>query len=258
MVIPPFSLSEEVLDKIRRYTLDICKALGAKGPANIQFLVKDGEVYVIECNLRASRSMPFVSKVKGVNLMEYVAHVIVGGKLELPSIVYEPPAERWGVKTPQFSWSRLRGAHPLLGVEMRSTGEVAAVGRSLYDALLKSWLAAQPNRFPEPGSSVLLVSSGGDHYQELVAELARKLGELGFKVLALEARPDDGRLLAEAEKAVVGGEVSIVVALGDNYRLRRACADYMVPLVLDGELARHLIQAIKLVADGMELSIEPL
>jgi len=258
MVIPSFSLSEEVLDKIRRYTLDICRALGARGPANIQFLVKDGEAYVIECNLRASRSMPFVSKVKGVNLMEHVARAILGGKLELPSAVYEPPADRWGVKTPQFSWSRLRGAHPLLGVEMRSTGEVAAVGRSLYDALLKSWLAAQPNRLPEPGSSVLLVSGGGDHQQDLIAELARELGELGYKVLVLEPIPGDGRLLAEAEKAVAEGKVSMVVALGDDYRLRRACADYMVPLVLDGELARHLVQAIRLVANGMELSVEPL
>lgn len=260
MVIPPFSLSEEELNKVKEYTLAICKALGVRGPSNIQFVVKDGNVHVIECNLRASRSMPFVSKVKNVNLMVHVARVILGEKLELPSEVYEPPAGRWGVKTPQFSWSRLRGAHPLLSVEMRSTGEVAAVGRSLYDALLKSWLAAQPNRLPEPGSRVLLVLSGDDHQRDFVAEMARELGELGYEVTLLEPKPDDGRLVAEAERAVAEGRVSMVVALSDgsDYRLRRACADFLVPLVLDGNLARHLIRAIKLVTNGMELSVEPL
>jgi len=256
MVIPPFSLSEGELERIRRYTLAICKALGAKGPANIQFLVKEGEVYVIECNLRTSRSMPFVSKVKGVNLMEHVARVILGGRLEIPSEVYEPPAARWGVKTPQFSWSRLRGAYPLLGVEMRSTGEVAAVGRSLYDALLKSWLAAQPNRVPEPGSRVILFSGGGDHKGPLL-ELAKELKELGYEVLALGPEAGDGRLLEEAVSTVARGDAGMVISLG-GYRLRRACADYMVPLVMDAELAKHLVRAIKLLASGMELTIEPM
>ena len=256
MVIPPFSLSGEELGKIRRYTLAICRALGARGPANIQFLVKDGEVYVIECNLRASRSMPFVSKVKGVNLMGHVARVILGGKLELPGDVYEPPAERWGVKTPQFSWSRLRGAHPLLDVEMRSTGEVAAVGRSLYDALLKSWLAAQPNRIPEPGSRVILSSGGSDHVG-LLLELARGLEGLGYEVLVLGPAVGDGKLLEDAVSAVAKGGAGMVISLGDgDYRLRRACADYMVPLVMDTELAKHLVNAIRLLTSGMELTIE--
>lgn len=259
MVIPPFSLSEEVVERVKRYALEICRALGARGPANIQFLVKDGEVYVIECNLRASRSMPFVSKVKGVNLMEHVATVILGGRLELPCDVYEPPATRWGVKTPQFSWARLRGAYPVLGVEMRSTGEVAAIGRSLYDALLKSWLAAPPNRIPEPGSRILLASAGADHRLPALQELAGELRELGYEALVVDASGGDGRL-REAEEALREGRVGLVVALGEggDYGLRRACADYMVPLVLDAELARHLVQALRLYASGMELSVEPL
>jgi carbamoyl-phosphate synthase large subunit len=258
MVIPPFSLSESELGRIRSYTLAICRALGARGPVNVQYLVKGGEVYVIECNLRASRSMPFVSKVKGVNLMEHAARVILGGKLELPSDAYEPPPARWGVKTPQFSWSRLRGAHPVLGVEMRSTGEVAAVGRSLYDALLKSWLAAPPNRIPRPGSLVILSSDGGDH-RELLLGLAGELRELGYEVLALGPEAGDGKLLDEVVPRMVRGEVGLVISLGDGgYRLRRACADYLVPLVMDAALAQHLVRAIRLLASGMELTVEPL
>jgi len=258
MVIPPFSLSESELGRIRSYTLAICRALGARGPVNVQYLVKGGEVYVIECNLRASRSMPFVSKVKGVNLMEHAARVILGGKLELPSDAYEPPPARWGVKTPQFSWSRLRGAHPVLGVEMRSTGEVAAVGRSLYDALLKSWLAAPPNRIPRPGSLVILSSDGGDH-RELLLGLAGELRELGYEVLALGPEAGDGKLLDEVVPRMVRGEVGLVISLGDGgYRLRRACADYLVPLVMDAAPAQHLVRAIKLLASGMELTVEPL
>ncbi|MCC6064465.1 MAG: carbamoyl-phosphate synthase large subunit, partial [Thermofilum sp.] len=258
MVIPPFSLSESELGRIRSYTLAICRALGARGPVNVQYLVKGGEVYVIECNLRASRSMPFVSKVKGVNLMEHAARVILGGKLELPSDAYEPPPARWGVKTPQFSWSRLRGAHPVLDVEMRSTGEVAAVGRSLYDALLKSWLAAPPNRIPRPGSLVILSSDGGDH-RELLLGLAGELRELGYEVLALGPEAGDGKLLDEVVPRMVRGEVGLVISLGDGgYRLRRACADYLVPLVMDAALAQHLVRAIRLLASGMELTVEPL
>jgi carbamoyl-phosphate synthase large subunit len=246
MVIPPFTLSSEVVGRVKDYALRICRALGARGPANIQFVVRGGDVYVIECNLRASRSMPFVSKVKGVNLMEYVAEVILGGRLELPGDVYEPPAQRWGVKTPQFSWSRLRGAYPVVDVEMRSTGEVAAVGRTLHDALLKSWLAAQPNRLPEPGSLAIVVGDG--------ALLAERLRRLGLEPLLLDGASGDGLVEAMRE-----GRVGLVVASGDgDYALRRAAADYLVPLVLNPRLAALLLEALEAYLGGEELTVEPL
>ncbi|MEM0308110.1 MAG: carbamoyl-phosphate synthase (glutamine-hydrolyzing) large subunit [Thermofilaceae archaeon] len=249
LVIPPFSLSQDVLDKVRRYTLEICRALKARGPVNIQFVVKGSDVYVIECNLRASRTMPFVSKVKGVNLMDYVADVILGRELDIPGEVYEPPAFRWGVKTPQFSWSRLRGAYPVLDVEMRSTGEVAAVGFSLQEALLKSWLAAQPNTLPEPGSTVLIVGDGDD--------LAERLERLGFKPLVVEPAALDGRV----NELVLRGVVKAVIACGGDgkdYSVRRAAADYMVPLLLNRRLAVHLLEAIEYYRSGGPLSVEPL
>uniref|UniRef100_A0A7J3X598 Carbamoyl phosphate synthase large chain n=1 Tax=Thermofilum pendens TaxID=2269 RepID=A0A7J3X598_THEPE len=248
MVVPPFSLSEKVLEKVREYTLRICRALGARGPANVQFVVRGEDVYVIECNLRASRSMPFVSKVKGVNLMEYVADVVLGGRLEIPGDVYEPPAWRWGVKTPQFSWSRLRGAYPSVDVEMRSTGEVAAVGRTLHDALLKSWLAAQPNKLPEPGSLAIVVGDG--------ALLAEKLRVLGLQPLVLDGASADSVVEAMRE-----GRVGLLVAAGDregDYALRRAAADYLVPLVLNSRLAALLLEAMEAYLRGGELSVEPL
>ena len=246
MVVPPFSLSEGVLSKVREYTLRICRALSARGPVNIQFVVRGEDVYVIECNLRASRSMPFVSKVKGVNLMEYVADVILGGRLEIPGDVYEPPARRWGVKTPQFSWSRLRGAYPVVDVEMRSTGEVAAVGRTLHDALLKSWLAAQPNRLPEPGSLALVMGDG--------ALLAERLRRLGLEPLLLDDADNNGLVEAMRE-----GCVGLVVASGDgDYALRRAAADYLVPLVLNPRLAALLLEALETYLGGEELTVEPL
>jgi carbamoyl-phosphate synthase large subunit len=190
--------------------------------------------------------MPFVSKVKGVNLMEYVAEVILGGRLELPGDVYEPPARRWGVKTPQFSWSRLRGAYPVVDVEMRSTGEVAAVGRTLHDALLKSWLAAQPNRLPEPGSLAIVVGDG--------ALLAERLRRLGLEPLLLDGADINGLVEAMRER-----RVGLVVASGDgDYALRRAAADYLVPLVLNPRLAALLLEALEAYLGGEELTVEPL
>ncbi len=246
MVVPPFSLSDRVVERVREYTLRICRALGARGPVNIQFVVRGEDVHVIECNLRASRSMPFVSKVKEVNLMEYVADVILGGRLEIPGDVYEPPARRWGVKTPQFSWSRLRGAYPVVDVEMRSTGEVAAVGRTLHDALLKSWLAAQPNRLPRPGSLAIVVGDG--------ALLAERLRRLGLEPLVLDGASVD------AVEAVREGRVGLLVAAGGDgdYALRRAAADYLVPLVLNARLAVLLLEALEAYLSGEELTVEPL
>ncbi len=262
MVIPPFSISRRALEKVKDYTFRICRALGARGPVNIQYLVKGEEVYVIECNLRASRSMPFTSKVKGVNLMEYVADVIMGRKLHIPTTVYEPPARRWGVKTPQFSWTRIRGAYPVLDVEMRSTGEVAALGSSMYDALIKSWLAAQPNDAPERGSKVLIIA---DHSGDgVVREIAGTLRRLGYEPLIATPSSRDGTSIEECVKLVREGRVGLAIAVsrGANrdwdYEIRRACADFSVPLILDLELARHLVRALEYYLNGGEITVEPL
>ncbi|RLF22610.1 MAG: carbamoyl phosphate synthase large subunit [Thermoprotei archaeon] len=261
MVIPPISLDKEVIDKVRRYTYLICTALKVKGPVNIQYLVKDNEVYVIECNLRASRSMPFVSKVKGVNLMELTAHVLMKGKLPLPDdvLIYEPPARHYGVKCPQFSWTRLRGAYPELGVEMRSTGEVASLGANLYDAFIKAWLAVPPNKVPSQEQNILIV---GEH-SPLVKELTILLNSLGYEVLHLN--PHEEELIQEYTRMIKEGLIGLVLVLSKNnsddmrdYEIRRACADFNVPLVLNPRLAILLVRSMAYYMKGGRLSIRSL
>ena len=144
MTIPPRTLdpSEEAL--IIDYTNKIAKQLQIKGPFNTQFIVKDGSVSVIECNLRASRSMPFVSKYSGVNLMQLSASAILGQTISSSFHNYRN-IQSVGVKVPQFSFMQLDGADPNLGVEMQSTGEVACFGKNFYDAFLKSLISAGYN-----------------------------------------------------------------------------------------------------------------
>jgi hypothetical protein len=134
MSIPPQTLSFEVQKKIEDCTHRIVKALKILGPYNIQYLVKDGVVHVIECNLRASRSMPFVSKTRGLNLIELATLAMLDKKFSVALLTCQlPPIRHVGVKVPQFSFMRLSGADPVLGVEMLSTGEVACLGENFAD-----------------------------------------------------------------------------------------------------------------------------
>ena len=144
MTIPAQTLSADIIKKVEDATQKIVKALKIKGPYNIQYLVKDGEVNVIECNLRASRSMPFVSKTRGVNLIELSTIAMLGKKFSQVLQSCEPPPIRHvGVKVPQFSFMRLSGSDPVLGVEMLSTGEVACIGENFADAFFKALQSAE-------------------------------------------------------------------------------------------------------------------
>ncbi|MEM2970046.1 MAG: carbamoyl-phosphate synthase (glutamine-hydrolyzing) large subunit, partial [Candidatus Bathyarchaeia archaeon] len=159
MSIPPQTLSSKVVKKIEEYSKAITKALKIKGPFNIQYLVKDGGVSVIECNLRASRSLPYVSKTRGVNLIEISTAVMLGKTLRDLNIIDLPPVPHVGVKVPQFSFMRLTGADPILGCEMLSTGEAACLGENFADALLKA-LQSVEFEIPKEGSSVLITIGG--------------------------------------------------------------------------------------------------
>ncbi|HDD46062.1 MAG TPA: carbamoyl-phosphate synthase (glutamine-hydrolyzing) large subunit [Candidatus Aenigmarchaeota archaeon] len=141
MVIPTFSIGKEVRNKIVRYTKTIARELSIKGPFNIQYLVKNGDIYVIECNLRASRSLPFVSKVTGVNLIRLATRCMLNEPISKE--VEMPEVRIVGVKMPMFSWSRFDNIDPVCGVEMKSTGEVACLGKSLEEALLKAIMATE-------------------------------------------------------------------------------------------------------------------
>ncbi|MEM4700199.1 MAG: carbamoyl-phosphate synthase (glutamine-hydrolyzing) large subunit [Candidatus Nezhaarchaeales archaeon] len=269
MVIPPQRLSDQVKEKLKTYAAQIARALRIRGLFNIQFLVKDDEVYVIECNLRASRSMPFVSKVKGVNLMKIAAPILLERPMEaLP--FDEPPAPCVGVKTPQFSFMQVEGADPILGVEMRSTGEVACLGDNFFDAYIKSLLAANFT-IPKPGDGVL-ITVGGEREKEEIVPVAKALRSLGYNILATEhtaehlikagvdnvtvvykirerdLKPNIADLLAEgAIRLVINVPPSRPLrsdVLEDEYAIRRKAVELGVPVVTTIEGAVVLTKAL--------------
>ena len=252
MVTPTRRLSGEAKREMVRAAVSLVEALGIRGPFNLQFIVKDGRVYVLELNLRSSRSMPFSSKSRGVNLMDLAARVVFEETLGLGlGEFYEPPAKAYAVKTPQFSWAQLPGAYPHLGPEMRSTGEVAVLSASYHDALVKSWLAAQPNRLPEPGERVLVYTAVRRH-KPLMRMAAEALEDAGIEVYTLEGGEINGFPAvprSRAEEMVRSGRISMVAASGRtpvlDRRVRRLAADLRIPLILDARLAAELTWAFR-------------
>lgn len=183
MCIPPWRLSNRIIDTINRYTEQIAITFNIRGPFNLQFLIHDDHVYVIELNIRASRSMPFVSKLVRLNLISLASKAILGKSL--PHV----PADRWqkipnyGIKVPQFSFMQLDGADIALGVEMQSTGEAACFGNSFYDALSKGLTSVGYN-LPDKGTA--LVTVGGVRNKEMLVATIATLKQLGFEILATE------------------------------------------------------------------------
>jgi carbamoyl-phosphate synthase large subunit len=273
MSIPPHTLSVEVQKKIEEATQKIVKALKIKGPYNIQYLVKEGVVYVIECNLRASRSMPFVSKTRGINLIELATLAMLGKKFADLKTCGLPPTPHVGVKVPQFSFMRLSGADPVLGVEMLSTGEVACLGENFADAFSKALQSAE-FKIPPKGGSVL-ITVGGEEPKRRVVPLAKAFEEMGFKIYATEHT-------AEALQAAGIGSISVLhkvkeasenpnildylqenkidlvinVPMGnkqksysdvltDGYIIRRKAVEFNVPVITNLELASALVGVLK-------------
>ena len=199
LILPPATLSPFYMAQARTYAARVAAALNISGPFNIQFLAKGGDVSIIECNLRASRSTPFVSKTVGCDFAALATEVMLGvdvsGRQGLPGLDTPPrPTAYVGVKSPMFSFTRLGGADPVLGVEMASTGEVACFGANHHEAFLKSLMATN---FALPKDSILLSSTNAD-LPELVHS-AYKLGALGFKLMAT---PDTAAYLAARGIAV--------------------------------------------------------
>ncbi|RJS87995.1 carbamoyl-phosphate synthase (glutamine-hydrolyzing) large subunit [Candidatus Bathyarchaeota archaeon] len=272
MSIPPQTLSSSTIKTIEDYTRAIARALKIKGPFNIQYLVKDGEVSVIECNLRASRSLPYVSKTRGVNLIEVSTAIMLGETLKDLGIPELPPVPHVGVKVPQFSFMRLTGADPILGVEMLSTGEAACLGENFADAFLKALLSAE-FELPRDGSSVL-ITVGGERLKKEVVPLARTLREIGFKIYATEHTADVFRKaglnsitvlhkVKESEKKpnildyLTNRKINLVINIPsgnsvkkdeiweDEYIIRRLAVEFNIPVVTTLELASALVRAIK-------------
>ncbi|MEM1620121.1 MAG: carbamoyl-phosphate synthase (glutamine-hydrolyzing) large subunit [Fervidicoccaceae archaeon] len=252
MVTPPRTLDDSTIKQMHEAAVRLASELEIRGPFNIQFLVRDGQVSIIELNLRASRSMPFSSKSRGVNLMELAADVIVKGSMDLgePGVFYEIPANSWAVKSPQFSWAQLRGSYPALGPEMRSTGEVASLDRVYEAALLKSWLSATPNRLLREGEAALVYAFDEDA-RRMLEEAADALERMGVETLTLEEAEVQGLERVNRAKALgllAERRVGLVLTSGHapslDYKIRRAAADLNVPLVLDSHLAAELARAM--------------
>jgi len=272
MAIPPQTVSNEVTSKIEDYTKKIALALKIHGPFNVQYLVKNDEVYVIECNLRSSRSMPYVSKSRGINLMRLAAEVIMGGKI--PKRLMNLPLGNYvSVKAPMFSFMRLDKADPVLGVEMSSTGEVACIGENFPDALMKSLEAADMDVPIEGGN--ILISVGGDQLKSEVIPLAREISKLGFTIFATEDTKNaltrnninavklykvhEYGLEPNIMQCLQDGRIDMVInipmpttveekfktIMEDEYKIRRMAVDYNIPVIINLQLAKAVIDAIK-------------
>ncbi|PGH09723.1 protein pyrABCN [Blastomyces parvus] len=272
LILPPQDLDPETVRRIEEATRKIGNALNVTGPFNIQFIAKDNDIKVIECNVRASRSFPFVSKVMGVDLIEMATLAMIGK----PFTEYPPvniPKNYVGVKVPQFSFSRLSGADPVLGVEMASTGEVACFGRDRYEAYLKALISTG---FKLPNKNVLFSIGSFKEKVEMLPSI-RKLHALGYNLFATAGTADylkEHGLPVKYLEVLAGeeedlkSEYSLTQHLANNlidlyinlpssnrfrrpanymskgYRTRRMAVDYQTPLVTNVKNAKILIEAI--------------
>ncbi|MEM1423010.1 MAG: carbamoyl-phosphate synthase (glutamine-hydrolyzing) large subunit [Planctomycetota bacterium] len=263
LVFPPQRTYQETIRQVRLYARRIAQRLRINGPFNIQFIAKDNAVKVIECNLRASRSFPFVSKVIKKNFIDLATRVIAGQRVRKPdSSIFE--LNHVGVKAPQFSFSRLDGADPTLGVEMSSTGEVGCLGDDFSEAYLKA-LESVGFRFP---IRTILLSLGPIVAK---AELLAGIRELARRGVVLEATRGTARFLEESGVPVTGvgwpldgepgnavermkqGAYDLVInipssnrpdELTNGYRIRRSAVDFNVPLMTNKQAAQRLIEAL--------------
>jgi carbamoyl-phosphate synthase large subunit len=262
MVFPAQKIYFETSRRIKRISRQIAKELNISGPFNIQFLAKDNDIKVIECNLRASRSMPFVSKVLKTNLIELATKVMLGVPAEKPvKTIFE--LDYVGVKAPQFSFSRLAKADPVLGVDMSSTGEVGCIGEGFYEAILKAMFSVG---YRVPKKSILL-STGPARSKVELLNSAKALREKGHKLYAtrgtqqflknagVEAHvaywPDENKSPNTID-LIKSREVDLVVnipkdlsdkELNNDYTIRRSAVDFNVPLITNARLASAFILA---------------
>lgn len=259
---PPQKIYVETVRRIKRIARQISEALNITGPFNIQFLAKDNEIKVIECNLRASRSFPFVSKILKINFIELATKVILGMKVEKP----EKSAfdlDYVGIKASQFSFSRLQQADPVLGVDMASTGEVGCIGDDFYHALLTAMLSSG---YSIPQKNVLLSTGDSRSKLELLSS-ARQLVNKGYKLFAtpgsqkffeengIEATtvhwPDE-KEQPNALNLLRDKKIDLVVNIPKNltqgelkndYTIRRSAIDFNIPLITNARLASAFINA---------------
>lgn len=271
---PPQKLYVETIRRIKKISSKIAKALHISGPFNIQYLAKNNEIKVIECNLRASRSFPFVSKVSKINFIDLATKVMLGIPVEKPnSNVFD--LDYVGIKASQFSFSRLQGADPVLGVDMSSTGEVGCLGESTSEALMTSMLSVG-HRIPKKG---VLLSTGSAKQKADLLESAHRLHKKGYQLYATAGThrylndngipailvhwPSEADKEPQALDLLHRKQIDFVVNIPKNltsneltngYKIRRAAVDLNVPLITNARLASAYIRAFcDLTVDDIEI-----
>lgn len=260
---PPQKLYVETVRRIKKVSAKIAKALNITGPFNIQFLAKQNDIKVIECNLRASRSFPFVSKVLKINFIDLATRAMLGLKVEKPGkSAFD--LDYVGIKASQFSFSRLQGADPVLGVDMSSTGEVGCIGDDTNEAILKAMLSVG-HRIPQKG---ILLSTGTSRQKSDMLEAARLLHEHRYKIYATGGTcrflnengipairvywPDEADMQPQALTLMHNKDIDMVVnmpknltpgELSNGYKIRRTAIDLNIPLLTNARLADAFIRA---------------
>ncbi|MBU2524266.1 carbamoyl-phosphate synthase (glutamine-hydrolyzing) large subunit, partial [Patescibacteria group bacterium] len=264
IVLPPQKLYLETIRRVKNIAKQIAEQLNITGPFNIQFLAKNNDVKVIECNLRASRSFPFASKVTGYNFIEIATQAMLG-KADTKKRYRTLDLDHTGVKAPQFSFSRLKGADPVLGVEMASTGEVACFGDDLEEAFLKSMISTG---FVIPKKNILL-SIGRTEDKADYLEAAKKWIELGYELSATEGTHDFFKENGVPTKKVykistkkspnildelAKGKIDLVINIPKNYSheeitegylIRRKTIDLNIPLITNIQIARLIVNTLR-------------
>lgn len=271
---PPQKLYVETMRRLKKVSSQIAKALNISGPFNIQFLAKNNDIKVIECNLRASRSFPFVSKVLKINFIDLATRVMLGHDVKKPNkSAFD--LDYVGIKASQFSFSRLQGADPVLGVDMVSTGEVGCIGVDTFEAILKAMLAVG-QRIPE--KSVLL-STGTPKQKADMLDAAHQLYNHGYTIYATGGThqflndngipairvywPSQSDMQPQALDLLHNKTIDMVVnipknlssaELSNGYKIRRAAIDLNIPLLTNARLASVFINAFTtLPVDDIEI-----
>ncbi len=264
IVFPPQKLYVETIRRIKKIAREIAQGLEITGPFNMQFLAKDNDIKVIECNLRASRSFPFVSKVMKLNLIEIATKVMLGIDVPKPDkSLFE--LDYVGVKAPQFSFARLLNADPVLGVDMASTGEVGCIGESYYEAILKAMLSVGYT-FPKKN---VLISSGPSRGKVELLQSAQLLKSKGYNIFATEGThrffadngientllhwPDEEDRHPNTIEYLKEKKIDLVINIPKNYtkrelkngyQIRRNAIDFNIPLITNARVASAFIYSI--------------
>ncbi|MDF1611158.1 carbamoyl-phosphate synthase (glutamine-hydrolyzing) large subunit [Stygiobacter electus] len=274
LVLPAQRTYLETIRQIKEFSAQIAKSLNINGPFNIQYLAKDNNVKVIECNLRASRSFPFVSKTLKKNFIEVATKIIIGQKVQpINDITFN--LDYVGVKAPEFSFTRLEGADPTTGVEMASTGEVACLGEDFNEAFLKA-LQSVGYKFPVKS---ILISSGTIESKSELLEPMKQLLKIGIKFYATQGTAKfmnangiptemvdwpSQNSNSNAVELIKNKVVDLVINIPKNfqeeeltndYLIRRAAVDFKIPLITNRQLAMRLAEAL-LTKDPLNLEIK--